>query len=249
MKRLLFLLTVLIASLPAIVLAQPTVFEATGQTPADILTTVENFRTALGDDNGGAPGPLPNGRRQINWDGVPDNLADPNLMPANQFRGRGVVFFTPGSGFKVSADSGNPTDTRVRFGSFSRGFVNRFSAFSEERLFTAVDSTITEVLFFIPAAVISQPAAVNGFGVVFTDVNDDDSTKIEYYDKNGQLLFSRNVLRGGRGNLSFLGAVFSAPDVYLVRITSGNRVLPSNNSSRDVVVMDDFIYGEPQAVP
>jgi len=33
----------------------------------------------------------------------------------------------------------------------------------------------------------------------------------------------------------------------LVRITSGNRILKVPNL--DVVVMDDFIYGEPQALP
>jgi hypothetical protein len=50
-----------------------------------------------------------------------------------------------------------------------------------------------------------------------------------------------------RGSLSFLGVGFDTASVFLVRITSGNRILSTPN--RDVVVMDDFIYGEPQALP
>jgi hypothetical protein len=110
-----------------------------------------------------------------------------------------------------------------------------------------LNSNITETLFFIPGT--SHSATSTGFGAVFTDVNTDDSTKIEYFDVNGNLLFSRNVLPGptNRGSLSFLGVGFDTANVFLVRITSGDRILKVPN--RDVVVMDDFIYGEPQALP
>jgi hypothetical protein len=122
-----------------------------------------------------------------------------------------------------------------------------FSTFSPQRLFSALDSNITETLFFIPGT--AQSATTTGFGAVFTDVNVDDSTKIEYLDVNGNLLFSRDVLPGptNRGSLSFLGVGFDTASVFFVRITSGNRILRTPN--RDVVVMDDFIYGEPQALP
>lgn len=35
--------------------------------------------------------------------------------------------------------------------------------------------------------------------------------------------------------------------VSRVRITSGNQVLSPTNNTTDLVVVDDFIYGEPQA--
>ena len=75
------------------------------------------------------------------------------------------------------------------------------------------------------------------------------STKIEYFDVDGNLLFSRNVLPQPieRAGFSFLGVGFDTASVFLVRITSGNRILKVPNL--DVVVMDDFIYGEPQALP
>jgi hypothetical protein len=108
-------------------------------------------------------------------------------------------------------------------------------------------SNITETLFFKPGT--TEAATVKGFGAVFTDVNSDDSTTIDYFDVNGNLLFSQNVLPGstGRGSLSFLGVTFDTPSVFLVRLTSGNRILKTPN--HDVVVMDDFIYGEPQPLP
>ena len=96
----------------------------------------------------------------------------------------------------------------------------------------------------------SVAATVDGFGAVFTDVNSDNSTSIDYFDVNGALLFSQNVLPGptNRGSLSFLGVGFDAGErVFQVRITSGNRIL--STPANDTVVMDDFIYGEPQALP
>jgi hypothetical protein len=227
--------------------APPQVFEASGATPAEILTEVNAFRNFLGTNNG-VGGTFGTGRREINWDGVPDAFSAPNLLPANFFNSnspRGVVFFTLGTGFQVSANS--TTNTPVRFGNIFPVYPALFSTFSPQKLFSALESNITENLFFIPGT--THSATVTGFGAVFTDVNTDTSTKIEYFDVAGNLLFSRNVLPGptNRGSLSFLGVGFDTASVFMVRITSGNRILRTPNL--DVVVMDDFIYGEPQVLP
>ena len=124
-------------------------------------------------------------------------------------------------------------------------FPRRFRAFSPEKLFTAVGSSIVETIFFVPGR--AETATVDGFGVVFTDVNRADSTKIEFINVRGQVVFSRNVLPGGEtpGSLSFLGVDLDAGErAYMVRITSGNRA--ALDHTRDVVIMDDFIYAEPQ---
>jgi hypothetical protein len=263
MKRFMCVLAVLVLSLPMLVLAAAAaeVFEATGAIPDDIQATVDAFRAFLGTNNG-VGGSFSDGRREINWDAVPDAFAAPNLLPAGFFNvnsPRGVVFFTPGTGFQVSADTDNPTNTPVEFGNIKRFLPRIFRTFSPERLFTALDSNITEVLFFVPGT--PTPATVDGFGAVFTDVNRDNITKIEYFDVNGSLLFSRFVLPGTtpRESLSFLGVGFDAGErVFLVRITSGNVLLSpteelspvlSQRHGRDIVVMDDFIYGEPQSLP
>jgi hypothetical protein len=254
-----FTLTAFVLLVPAITTAAPVVFEASGSKPAHLQAAVDGFRAFLGDNNG-VGGTFPDGRREINWDGVPDGFSAPNNLPANFFNAnspRGVVFFTPGTGFQVSADSDNPTSTPVEFGNINDSLPRIFRTFSPERLFTALDSNITEVLFFVPGT--STPATVDGFGAVFTDVNRDNITKIEYFDVNGSLLFSRFVLPGTtpRESLSFLGVGFDAGErVFLVRITSGNVLLspkegifPVPDHGTDIVVMDDFIYGEPQPLP
>jgi hypothetical protein len=228
--------------------AAPVVFESSGAEPADIQAAVDAFRTFLGALNPNVAGSFPSGRREINWDGVPDAFSAPNNLPADFFNAnspRGAVFFTPGTGFQVSADSSHPTNTPVLFGNLHPAFPLMFSTFSPQRLFTALHSNVVETLFFVPGS--HEGATVNGFGSVFTDVNSGGSTKIEYFDAKGALLFTRNVLRGTtpRGSLSFLGVGFDAGErVFAVRITSGNRA--PETPARDVVVMDDFLYGEPQ---
>ena len=250
-KSVFIALAVLALTSPTLTSAAPVVFEASGATPADIQTAVDDFRALLGPLNPNVAGSFPSGRREINWDGVPDAFSAPNNLPANFFNAnspRGAVFFTRGSGFQVSADADNPTNTPILFGNIHPAFPLLFSVFSPQRLFTALDSNVTETLFFVPGS--ATGATVTGFGSVFTDVNRDDSTKIEFFDANGHLLFTRNVLAGPttRKSLSFLGVSFDAGErVFMVRITSGNRI--PKFPSRDVVMMDDFIYAEPQALP
>ena len=53
----------------------------------------------------------------------------------------------------------------------------------------------------------------------------------------------------GDASVSFLGVVFHNPWVYQVRIRTG-RVAPGPDDAppEDIVMMDDFIYGEPQLI-
>src|SRR5437867_8818568 len=163
--------------IPMVASADPQVFEASGATPADIQTAVDAFRN-FGDfgTNNGVGGTFPHGRREINWDAVPDARSAPNLLPPNFFNSnspRGVVFFTPGTGFQVSANLVNPTNTPVRFGNIFSVYPALFSTFSPQKLFTALGSTITENVFFIPpgagGTTTPRSATVKGFGAVFTD--------------------------------------------------------------------------------
>jgi hypothetical protein len=244
----------------------PAVFQAAGPTTTSIQSTVDAYRAALGAlNNANNPGPLASGRREINWDGGGgvDTTTAP-VTPFNAFLNtRGSQFTTPGTGLSQAPPSGGAQGGLADlFDNPTYGTI--FSAFSPFRLFTPVGSNITEVLFFVPGTNGTLPATVSGFGAVFTDVDAPDgsgpgkkrgnrgaSTLIEYYGLDGGLLFSSFVPASpGDGSQSFFGVLFDAPVIASVRITSGD-VAPGSDDEPglDVVVMDDFIYGEPQAVP
>jgi len=221
---------------------------------AGLQPTVDLYRTLLGDpNNGSTPGSQPAGRREINWDGTPDAQSAPNVLPRDFFNTtvpRGAVFSSGANRFAVSADSDNPTHTPQRFGDLNSQYPSIFGTFSPQRLFTPLGTNKMSIKFFSPGT--TKPATVNGFGAVFTDVDKAGVTKIELYDRWGAQLWWHAVPKGPVANksLSFLGVKTTA-DVYEVRITTGNAPVSSANtdtSTRDVVVMDDFLYGEPKVI-
>lgn len=229
--------------------AQFTIFESAGANAAAITPTRDAFRSAVGGGTtAGANGSFGGLRREINWDGVPDGFSDPNLLPANFFNvnsPRGVTFSTPGTGFLVSANAGGATP--ILF-----GFQSDFQTFSPQRLFTATSSNITDVNFFLPGT--NTPAVTSAFGLIFVDVEVAGLTRIDFFDLNNNVIFSRDALVGGNQGLSFLGAMATGGElISRVRITSGLNTITSNgvlgNPNDDVVVMDDFLYSEPAAVP
>jgi len=234
----------------------PIVFQAAGPSAASIQTAVAEYRIALGDQNKDADGPKDAGRREINWDGPASNLETaigPNPL-RNFLNTRGALISTPdGTGFVQAT----PDGLAALFGNASYGTI--FRAFSRFRLFSAIGGRVTEVNFFRPGGG-DIPAVTKGFGAVFTDVDQPDgsgpggkrgnrksSTLIEYFGANGELLFSSFVPASpGDGNQSFFGVVFPDARIARVRITSGDVAPgPDDTAKQDVVVMDDFIYGEP----
>ena len=227
-----------------------TVFLSAGANAAAITPTVDAFRSTLGTLNPNTAGSFASGRREINWDGVPDAFAAPNLLPANFFNvnsPRGVVFATPGSGFAVSANAANVTGTATQFGNIDPNYSTFFEPFSAQRLFTAIGSNIVDVSFFVPGGNLS--ALTRGFGVVFSDVDLANTTSLSFFDQGNALLGTYFATpSGGNEGFSFLGVDFGATSVARVRITSGDQFLAPGNTALDSVVMDDFIYGEPMLV-
>ncbi len=241
----------------------PAVFQAAGLTASSIQSTVDAFRAELGEpNNANNPGPLASGRREINWDGGGNNYTtDTPVTPFNVFLNtRGAQFTTLGTGLAQGPPAGGPQGGLA--GLFNNPtYATIFSTFSQFRLFTPVGSNITQAQFFIPGTNGATPARVRGFGAVFTDVdeqpdgrghdkkrgNREAGTLIKGFGPHGKLLFSSFVPASpGDGSLSFFGIVFDKPLIARVLITTGDTAPgPDDDRKRDIVVMDDFIYGEP----
>jgi hypothetical protein len=252
-------------NVPSTDVAVPVVFQAAGPSAASIQSSIDAFRAGLGGNNGNNPGPLQTGRREINWDGGNPNVLD-TTAPVNPFlvflNTRGSQFKTPGLGLSQAPPSGGPQGgLAVLFNNPT--YAKIFTAFSLSRLFTPVGSNITDASFSIPGTNGTVPATVRAFGAVFTDVDQPDgggpgpkrdnrkgSTFIEYFDQSGRLLFSSFVPAApGDGSLSFFGIKFDDARIASVRIRAGDAAPgPNDDRHHDIVMMDDFVYGEPQLV-
>jgi hypothetical protein len=235
---------------------RPVVFQAAGPTVASIQSTIDQYRAALGENNGNVAGPLDSGRREINWDGGGSTATSIVPTPFTGFlTNRGALFTTYGSGFVQAPVAGLAT-------TFSNpSYETIFQPFSLVRLFSPIDSTLTDVRFFVPGGG-DIPATTTGFGAVFSDVDREDGTGwqgqgnrrrgaiLDYYGVHGKVLFRSYVPSSpGDASLSFFGIVFSDARIAGVRIRSGSAAPgPDDSRKHDIVMMDDFIFGEPQAV-
>jgi hypothetical protein len=244
MNKIFALATLMSVCVISAVEASPITISGVGDLAAITLVR-DSFRTTIGGGISAGPnGSFGGVRREINWDAVPDAFSAPNLFPDNFFNvnsPRGVVFSTAGSGFEVSANAGVAP---IEFGDLNATYPSDFAAFSPQRLFTPLGSTITDVSFFLPGT--TTPALTSAFGAIFTDV-DLPGSSIEYFDvlNNSLGVFGVPFLSGSE-TFSFLGVMFDSPIVSRVRIISGNTALgPSEGGANDVAVMDDFIYAEP----
>jgi len=220
------------------------VFTATG----DIAATLVEFRTALGDPaNGGTPGPLGGGRREIKWDGVPAALTNVNTFPGDFFNTTvraGSIFSTDGTGFRNSDND---------FSDINPDYADEFNAFSLPKTFMPIGSAEMTVTFRVPGT--ETVAATRGFGVVFSDVERQGAASIKLFDAEGRSLGQYHApVRSDPAGFSFVGVVFDLPIVARVTITSGQRALGdgvqdlSDGGNLDLAVMDDFLYAEPQEI-
>jgi hypothetical protein len=211
----------------------------------DITGVVAQFRTLLGDPlNGATPGSQPAGRREINWDGVPATFTDNDAFPGDFFNTRsprGAVFTTQGPAFRISDKNLADVDP---------SYAGQFEFFSPLKTFAITGSTVMTTEFQVPGSTTS--AVVRGFGVVFADVDRQGSATLEFLGPSGSLGRFEAPVRSGDSPLSFLGVVYQDAVVTSVRIVSGRAPVGpgvkdlSDGGAQDLVVMDDFLYSEPQ---
>jgi hypothetical protein len=204
-----------------------------------------------GDPLNTAPG-VTGGRREVNWDAVPPAFTNSNNFPFDFFgsadpalgngRKRGLILTNTGTSFRVDS-----TD----FADIDPSYATQFEAFSKKRLFTYMGNTVTEVTFKVPGT--NNVGFVKGFGVIFSDVDDANSTTVEYFA--GTKSLGKYKTKVSAQGFSFIGVSFPDDKVTSVKITSGNGLLAtgvkdvSNGGTKDLVVMDDFLYDEPKQLP
>lgn len=185
------------------------------------------------------------GRREINWDGVPAEFTSPLLFPASFFnptdatapdgRKRGLIYVPANAELLVSDKNFSEIDTALK---------KQFLPFSKAKLFSAKGTTVSEIKFLVPGT--STPGYVTSFGLVFIDVDNADATVVEIYE--GDKLIGKAKAHVADKKFSFVGLHTHGAKITRVKITSGNTVLAAGvqeGASKDIVVMDDFIYSEP----
>ena len=223
-----------------------TVISGTG----NISAKVDEFRQLLGAQLNTTPG-VTGGRREVNWDGIPDQLlASP--LPSNFFntvdpgtpasRQRGLIYSTVGGTFEVSKNN---------FSEVNAPASGQFSAFSGQQTFSNISSNLWDVGFEVAGQ--SIVATVKGFGIVFSDVDVANDSYLEFFDGTKSLGKFYVPPHDGTSSFSFLGVYFNNERVTRVRVSHGNGVLNSgdkdisNGGSKDLVILDDFLYDEPVA--
>ena len=228
-----------------------TMFSDSGANVASITDTVNDFRAALGNpNNANNPGPLSSGRREINWDGGGPPVIDGTapVTPFTVFQNtRGATFTTPGTGLTQAAATGGALSLDL----INPQYATLFAPFSANRLFAPIGSNITNGVFSIPGTGGTTPAGVSGFGAVFSDI-DLVGTSIAFATTAGGIGPIAVPTFTGNQTFSFLGILLGPGEGLItgVRIVTGTTALgPSESPTVDLVVMDDFLFAEPRAIP
>jgi hypothetical protein len=251
--------------------AKGEVFSAAG----DIRSAVDNFRAALGDLNANVPGSANGGRREINWDAVPAQFTNTNDFPADFFnqpvvgRARGTEFLTRGTGFRTSDNN---------FADVKPDFDGPFEFFSPIRTFAPVGSDRMSVDLFVPGSKEPATSTGFGVVFSDVDRRGSASIQLFDARGRSLGRYEAPVAPGGLSfiGVRFADAVVASVEIrsgQAAVVTDGtdlgDRVLDpklghgekddddgdddhdhgkGHHRSPDLVIMDDFIYGEPKGL-
>lgn len=232
--------------------ASTLIFSGSGTTATNAFN---DFRTAIG------------GGSRIGWDGVRLDGTDANpntqvidpgktvAISVDRFLGAGALFADP---YAVSGDG---------FASVNPDTTGEFPAFSPQNTFVMFDfnsgqfnDRFIEQSFVLPGTNIA--AGTRGFGAIFVDTENSDSSSIEYFGTTTSgakiSLGKFFVPVGASGEPQFLGVLFDSPIVTEVQLTVGTNALFSFDGTTiqsfggedlengtDLVATDDFVFATP----
>jgi hypothetical protein len=243
-----------------------TVRQVAGQTPASLNGVRLLFYNDLGGNSNGVGGSYTSGFRELDFEdfhNVPGNVS-PFQMPFDFYsrvEPRGVQFNTSvkPSGTEqtmlITAPACVGCDL-VQFRDSHVTYDHAFTPFSGTKMLGLVYDRNLEIGFRIPGTDI--PATVKGFGMVFADV-DFNNTYMTAYDETGKVIYGGAVPVLDDG-FSFLGVSF-ANGTRIARVTIllgwsplivGNagfsEIVHNGNWIVDYVAADNLIIGEPRAM-
>lgn len=234
---------------------------------AGATTALNDFKAAIGGGQN-AGGPKPDGFRVINWDGVRLDGTDANPrtrvidlnntvgIPIDRFQAQGAIYAEE---YAVSGDG---------FASVNPDTAGQFPAFSPRNTFAMFDFNSGEfedrfIEQSFTFAGTRNAAGTRGFGAIFTDVEAENSSFIEYFSGTRSLGKFAVPASQNSGESQFLGVLFDDPIVTDVTLTVGDKALFSFDGTTiksfgaedlangiDLAVTDDFVFAEPTtAVP
>jgi hypothetical protein len=211
----------------------------------DINARLEEFRQLLGTQLNTAPGAV-GGRREINWDGVPEELLN-HKLPEDFFNPTGAqAIIANQRGLRYSA-GGNFQVSKTSFAEVNADAAPQLTSFSGNKIFANISSKLWDVEFQVAGQALA--ASVKGFGIVFSDVDLPASTSLEFFN-GGRSLGKFFAPSKDGSNFSFLGVYFKNEKITHIRVVhdgpldQGQKDI-SNNGPADLVAMDNFLYNEP----
>ena len=213
----------------------------------DIAGSIDQFRQVLGVTVNNAPGAV-GGHREINWDGVPDSMVGKPL-PINFFNATEVnasptrqkgLTYAPGSGeFRVSNNNFSEVNSQAS---------SQFATYSGTKTFANISSNLWQIDPQVAGSAVA--ATVQGFGIVFSDVDAGNTTFMEFIGESGSLGKFYVPAHNSSSSFSFLGVYFKKKKVTAVRVghegvlADGQKDI-SQGGPKDLVILDDFLYDEP----
>ncbi len=221
------------------------VFQASG----NITAEMDEFRQTIGGSLNTVPG-ASGGRREIDWDGVPAELIEkdlpldffnPTAPESPAIRQRGLVYPSGSgvAGFQVSNNS---------FAAVNSQASSSFNAFSGANTFANVRAKAWDMKFQVPGKNID--AAVKAFGLVLSGVDQPNSTSLEFFNGSKSLGKFFAPPHDSSSSFSFLGVYFKNEKVTSITVNHQGILIDgeadiSNGGSKDLIVLDDFLYSEP----
>jgi len=227
---------------------QSTVVKISGDS-ATIVTKLDEFRALLGGSVNGTPNQT-TGRREVNWDGAPVANTNNNTFPLDFFnntdpagsnvRKRGLQYVNNGTLIRLDSSD---------FSEIDASYAGQFEPFSRKKMIIPVGTNVSEIVFKVAGT--TTDASVKGFGVIFSDVDDANSTFVEFFNGTKSLGVFKVPATAGSAKYSFLGVQFPVEKITRLKITSGNAALAAgvkdvtDGGTKDLVAIDDFQYSEP----